>query len=230
LNNLHQLSLAWLSYAQDSDDRLPNNQECYPADTFPTDPTAADCQPGQPHAIWVLGDVSNNGNAYPETSPNWITHGLLYPYAANTGCYKCPRDPKTGANGVPTIRSYSMNAWMGGHPPWSGDPGADMVNFTKLTQITGLSPAMALVFIEENSYTINDGFWVQDIRNATQWLDCPARYHISSCKMSFADGHSENRVWTDKNVLSNTNQPIFPADPTSKDLAWVHARCTCGAN
>ena len=228
MSNLHQLSIAWVSYAQDNKDRIAQNMDAY-APGFATDPTAANCQPGQPYASWVLGDVGDDGNAYPETSPNWITHGLLYGQVGNIGCYKCPRDPKRAPNGVATIRSYSMNCWMDGVPNWNSDPRADglpMVDFAKLTQITGMSTAMALVFIEENPYTINDGYWVQDLAAPTEWMDCPASYHINACCMNFADGHGQIRRWTDKNVLYGTNDPIFPADPTSGDLAWVQPRCT----
>jgi len=228
LSNLHQLTIGWVGYAGDNGDKLAQNMEAY-ATGFATDPTAANCQPAQPYASWVLGNVSATANTYPETSPNWITHGLLFPYVANTGCYKCPRDVKMGAKGVPTIRSYSMNCWMDGIPNWDSDPRADalqMVNFTKLTAISAMGSAMALVFIEENPYTINDGYWVQDLAAPTEWMDCPASYHVQACSMSFADGHGQIRKWTDKNVLYGTNDPIFPADPTSGDLAWVQPRCT----
>ncbi len=228
LSNLHQLSIGWVSYAQDNGDRLPQNMECYAAG-FATDPTAATCQAGQPYSSWVLGDVSNTGNAYPETSLNWITHGLIYAYVGNAGCYKCPRDPKMGAKNVPTIRSYAMNCWLDGIPNWDSDSRADglqMVDFTKLSAISVMSTAMCLVFIEENPYTINDGYWVQDLAAPAEWMDCPACYHVNACSMNFADGHAQIRKWTDRNVLYGTNQPIFPADPTSGDLAWVQPRST----
>jgi prepilin-type N-terminal cleavage/methylation domain-containing protein len=228
LSNLHQLTLGWVAYAGDNNDRIAQNMMAYTAN-FATDPTAENCQPGQPYANWVLGDVSAINNAYPETSLNWITHGLLYTYVGNAGCYKCPRDMKMGANNIPTIRSYSMNCWMDGYPSWDGDSlanGVQMVDFTKLSAIAAMSTAMALVFIEENPYTINDGFWVQDLAAPTEWMDCPASYHIEACSMSFADGHEQIRKWTDRNVLYGTNEPIFPADPTSGDLAWVQPRCT----
>jgi prepilin-type N-terminal cleavage/methylation domain-containing protein/prepilin-type processing-associated H-X9-DG protein len=50
--------------------------------------------------------------------------------------------------------------------------------------------------------------------------------HTNACSMAFADGHGQIRKWTDRNVLYGTNTPIFPADPTSGDLAWVQPRCT----
>jgi prepilin-type N-terminal cleavage/methylation domain-containing protein len=222
LSNLHELTLAWASYAGDNADKLALNME-NASPGFATNPTDEDCQPGGPDAVWVLGDVNNETNAYPETSPDWITHGLLYSYVGNAKCYKCPMDPKLGAGGIPTIRSYSMNSWMGGHPPWGGD--TEAFNFVRMSDIGTLSGSMALVFIEENPGTINDGYWVQDPGNAN-WLDAPAWYHVNSCSISFADGHEQIREWTDRNVLENTNKPIFPADPDSGDLAWVQKRCT----
>jgi prepilin-type N-terminal cleavage/methylation domain-containing protein len=219
MSNLHQLHIGWTCYAGDNRDFVAWNTEWTSTTTFPTDPNAPNALPGGPDAIWVLGRV----DIPTETDPAWITNGQIYPYVGNTGCYKCPLDPKLGANSVPTLRSYSMNSWMGGHPPWAGDPKA--ANFTKLTGIAIMSTTLALVFIEENPGTINDGAWVQDPGNA-DWLDAPACYHINACSMNFADGHSQIRAWTDKNVLANTNKSVFPPDPASGDLAWVQARCT----
>jgi hypothetical protein len=134
---------------------------------------------------------------------------------------------KVGANNVPTVRSYSMNSWMNGIPTWPVS--IPCVDFLKLSRITQLPPTMALVFLDENPDTINDGYWAQDLDSRTQWIDSPAHYHNNAGCLSFADGHAEIRVWTDKNVLAGAagGATGFPANPLNgPDLPWVQARCT----
>jgi prepilin-type N-terminal cleavage/methylation domain-containing protein/prepilin-type processing-associated H-X9-DG protein len=222
-SNLRQLQYAWIMYAGDNSDTLAQNiasEDSEFAGT-PTDPVA---QPGQPYASWVLGDISVANEA---TNAQFITHGLLYTYVGSAGVYKCPADIKAGDHSVATVRSYSMNAWMNGIPVWSTSPLC--IDFLKLAKITQLPTPKALVFVEENPATINDGYWAQNIGDPTQWIDSPAHYHNNGCGLSFVDGHSEIRVWTDKNVLKGDNGSYsgFAANPINgPDLPWVQSRCT----
>jgi prepilin-type processing-associated H-X9-DG protein len=132
-----------------------------------------------------------------------------------------------GTGNVATVRSYSINAWMNGIPAW--DVSIPCIDFVKLSRITKLPPTKALVFLDENPDTINDGYWVQDLDSRTQWIDSPAHYHDNGAGLSFADGHSEIRLWTDKNVLAGDHGGAtgFPANPINgPDLPWIQARCT----
>ena len=224
VNNLHQLTIAWTSYSTDNRDWLAQNT----ATDWGGSVTGleAQYQPGQPNASWVLGCATNN-------HVDLIKHGLVYQYLGNYLCYKCPADLKTSPAGVPAsmrLRSYSMNAWMNGVPPWK----TDQVNFRKSSSIVALSTANAWVFMEENQATINDGSLVEDVPQneapgPPYWVDNPGHYHINSGAISFADGHTQIRKWTDRYILADTPQTSngnFPGDPTSPDLAWVLARST----
>jgi len=219
LNNLHQLLIAWVSYAEDNNDNLVQNiARDIGGGHYATTANQAGSQPGQPYACWVLGDAS-------QPDPGFITNGLIYPYVGNCRLYKCPADVKKNSVNQPTLRSYSMNGWMNGNPAWT----SNCVDFKKLSGISNsLSPGMALVFVEENPATINDGYWVQNPNSPTTWIDSPAHFHINGGAMSFVDGHAQFRKWTDRNVLSNSSVG-FASDPTSGDLAWVQARSTVKA-
>jgi prepilin-type N-terminal cleavage/methylation domain-containing protein len=231
LSNLHQLHIGWASYVTDNGDKIARN---IPSDTtgiYASSGTEADCQPGEQYACWVLGDADNS-------DVTLITHGLIYAYVGNWQAYKCPADKKTctvGQVGSPTLRSYAANSQMDGYPPWYPEyksetiPG--QVNFLKLSAInSSLSPAMTFVFLEDNPGDINDGYWCQDLSQPTQWVNCPACYHVNACSFSFADGHGEIKKWTDKGILAGlsttTSANGFTADPTSGDLAWVQTRFT----
>ena len=218
-NNLRQLQLAWAMYAEDNHDKLAQNiASNIGGGHFATSANQAGSQPGQPYASWVLGDAS-------QPDPGFITNGLLYSYVNRLSVYKCPADVKTNSLRQPTLRSYSMNAWMAGNPAWS----SDYVNFmTRASMNKSMPSSLALVFVEENPATINDGYWVQSPGSPTTWLDSPARHHANGCNLSFADGHVEWRKWTDKNVLAGSSVR-FASDAASGDLAWVQARCTVKA-
>jgi prepilin-type N-terminal cleavage/methylation domain-containing protein/prepilin-type processing-associated H-X9-DG protein len=214
-SNLKQLQYGWLMYIDDNNNKLAQNIASDSGE-FTNDPLQANAQPTQPYASWVLGDVSG--------PPEWtntllITHGLIYPYVNGVGVYKCPADSSTVRD-----RSMSMNCWMNGITAWNDE----CIDFKKLSQVT-LPLTMALVFVDENPDTINDGYWAQNPADKTQWIDSPAHYHNNGGNMSFADGHTEYRGWTDLNVLAGMDGGAngFPAKPLNcPDLPWVQARCT----
>jgi prepilin-type N-terminal cleavage/methylation domain-containing protein len=110
LNNLRQLSLAWLMYAHDSKDRIPYS--------IPTNPKP------DPSYVWVTGAMDFN----PDNRSNWdveqdIKMSPLWPYCGNAaGIWKCPADkstivPSSGpfqGQRVARVRSISMMVWLGG--------------------------------------------------------------------------------------------------------------------
>src|SRR5713101_4820896 len=76
LSNLRQLTLCWLFYKDDNDDRLVYNNP--PAETSLKDPKS-----------WISGDMQNPRQA---TNKAYIEAGKLFPYNRSTGIYRCPSD------------------------------------------------------------------------------------------------------------------------------------------
>jgi prepilin-type N-terminal cleavage/methylation domain-containing protein len=225
MNNLRQLQISEALYTGDNDDRLVLNQQ------------------GTPVAnSWVLGSMTS---APGNTDPRTIMDGLLFPYNKSLAVYKCPADRRTTgfplAGGQPTIRSMSMNAWMGApvingvdSGPNSISPfvagGPPMMEVTKETTLNSLpgGPSQYWMFIDENPYSINDGWFVCSLNTPTTWWDIPASYHDKAGGLSFCDGHAEIKKWTDSSVLhlKSVPAPSVYFDLNSGDLGWLRARTT----
>jgi type II secretory pathway pseudopilin PulG len=208
MNNLRQLTTAWLAYSDDNDDKIVRTGGTSVLVTDPNDPTA---QPGGTRSQWVLGTVSS-----PNQNPELIRKGLLFPYVQDLTAYKCPADESTH------IRSVSMNAWM--NPIGTeGLPSPSYRFFRKQTDIS--KPAGTWSITEEHPLSINDGWFIVRPDEPTRWTDFPATYHRGAGLISFADAHVEIKKWTDRLVLAPTGGGSR-ADTNSNDLAWLIERTT----
>ncbi len=223
INNQKQLTYAWLMYADDNAGKLPPNAS--------TSAGTVDS--------WVQGKLSWDLFPSPANTDNTnvllLTQSLLGPYCSHvTGIYKCPGDKVPGARG-PRVRSISMNGMMGGIGTQANvlnqyGPGNNYQLYVKQTDIVRPNPSMAWVFIDEHADSINDGFFRVDMSTTTAWADIPASYHGASGALSFADGHSEIKKWTDSTVkdrpvTQTTISAGLPASPNT-DLLWLQARTT----
>jgi prepilin-type N-terminal cleavage/methylation domain-containing protein len=229
VNNLKQQALGWVMYSGDNSDKVMN---CGGSTVLVLNPNLPAAQPGGPLANWVLGTVDQGSVADQNCSINQlcIENGLLYPYVKALGSFKCPADLKTGPGGTPTVRSYSMNAWVGTMDPTgetNPDGGGNMATsgyrvFKKQGDIRNTS--MLWLAMDENPGTINDGA-LKEWPTGTEWVDSPAHYHVNAGGISFADGHAEIKKWTDAGILAN-KETYFAKDPNSADLPWVQERTT----
>ncbi|MBL9137985.1 MAG: prepilin-type N-terminal cleavage/methylation domain-containing protein [Verrucomicrobiales bacterium] len=190
VNNLKQLTLGWVMYADDFDDRLAPNLL------------------GNTNA-WIGGNVNSMPGA---TNINDIRNGRLWPYTQSLEVFRCPGDIlpfKVGGRSVVRVRSVSMNGRM------AGDPAAEFVNpgvpfFRKSSEITKPSPAQANVFIDEEKDSIDDGFFaVRALPNVWLWQNAPASRHGNAGLVSFADGHAEIWRWreADTGKLKGLDKP-----------------------
>ncbi len=96
-SNLRQLGFAWSMYYSENNSALVASY------------------PSQPE-VWVQGDMTlqtEAGNA------DLIREGKLFRYSQSVSIYHCPTDQGQTFDGkrVPTVRSYSMNSFMGARSP-----------------------------------------------------------------------------------------------------------------
>jgi len=212
-NNLRQLSLGWMLYADDYSDYLLVNH--------------AKAETTASRQSWV-NNVEDWANTDDNTNLTLITNGKLAPYVnLATKIYKCPADRSVAANG-PRIRSMSINSLV-------GDPGQALdqfnptyVQFLKMTSI--IQPTQIFVFLEEHPDTINDGFFV-NTWDDLKWGNLPASYHNGAANLHYADGHVESHRW----ATADTDRPAQPGGAASgagfvptppTDYVWLRDRAS----
>jgi prepilin-type N-terminal cleavage/methylation domain-containing protein/prepilin-type processing-associated H-X9-DG protein len=227
INNLKQLQVGWLIYSDDYSQKIVLSGGVNVLVVTSSDPRG---QPGGSRSQWVLGSIASAG----ATDVTLVQTGLLFPYVNSLAVYKCPADKKN-VNGVPTVRSMSMNAWMDpinnsteGNQVWNGG-NSGMRVFYKQSDITVPGPSMCWVFIDENPWSINDGWFVCDPSNVNTWIDKPASYHGNACGLSYADGHAEIKKWRDGKLINSQTTAWLPADPNVPDWTWFAERTTSKA-
>jgi prepilin-type N-terminal cleavage/methylation domain-containing protein len=208
LSNLRQLSVSWVMYADDNHGSLV---ESYPINN---------------PEVWVQGDMTKANEA---GDADLIRAGKLYPYNPNVAIYHCPADEGVTIGGqvVPTLRSYSMNCFMGARDPSLGpipSMAGDFVPFyAKDSDLP--RPDQLWVLIEEDERSINDGFFITDPTGKI-WMDFPAiseHRHNYSHVLDFADGHSS--VWRYNDPSSTQVSVNKTEQPGNTDLARL-ARAT----
>jgi prepilin-type N-terminal cleavage/methylation domain-containing protein len=207
LNSLRQMILCWRMYTDDHG-RLAENYFFDPSGTPNTN-------------IWVRGSVDDNpgfGQVEPgtldSTNLNTIATGKLYPYNQSTRIYRCPSDRST-TRGVPRVRSYSMNGWMGGRPL----AGQDQYRvFLKEEDIVDPSPSKAWVLIDEHERSINDAWFAFDMVGSRGFIDVPASRHDRRFTLVFADSHAEAWKLDDSRTIKWQTLPI-PNSPPNPDWA-----------
>jgi len=191
LNNLKQLATAWTMYYGDNNGLLAS---CVPYHV----PIATNLN------AWVLGNAQtvpqnpDYGQLDPgvvdATNAACLTRGTLFRYTSASGIYRCSLDNRN-LNGVPYVRTYSMNNWMNGISPalWNSSLDPTRQVYRKDSELP--SPSRLFVFIDEAPEGINDALFVVIIDEGYGLNDYPTRAHKTAYPLSFADGHAEAFKW-----------------------------------
>ena len=231
LSNTKQLTLAWLLYSGDFNERVANN--------YGVNETRQSIANGTLDN-WVNNVITWDTDPI-NTNMALVANGALGKYtAAALGVYKCPADnylsPAQISGGFKQRnRSLAMNSIFGRFQSVAaGDPTAGGLNwgfqqykqFLKQTQVP--RPTKTWLFIDEHADSINDGYYINN-PTASAWQDLPASYHNGACGFSFADGHSEIRKW--KSATSRYSRVVYYYPPTMPfdtagraDFAWYLER------
>ncbi len=194
LNNTRQLTIGWLMFPDENDNRLMDANSWLDK--------ACDMTWGNPNNTSVGLLLTNTAE--------------IVQYVKSAAVFKCPADryddPATGVR----VRSYSMNGVLGGHVPnvKGSAPGngtyygqGGLGDCSKPGDLNQPGPANVFVMLDEHPDSINDALYAFDpgyTAGAETWRDLPASFHNRTGSFSFADGHSEIHKWVD----GRTVQPV----------------------
>jgi len=188
----------------------------------------ANANPGHIYNQWIYGDM-----ATPLGSINaeLLKAGQMFPYVPNIKSFKCPADVRTQfflttGGGPPSVRSMAMNAYMNPIGGMQSPLSSGYQIFKKQGDLARIGPVNAWVLIDENPWSINDGWFVVNADPTKEWIDYPATYHNKAGGLSFADGHAEIRKWRDQNLINMKNpaSPRSPFQTGSVDGQWLWQR------
>jgi prepilin-type processing-associated H-X9-DG protein len=225
LNNLKQLNLAWMLYAQDNEDRLAYN-------------VGAE----EINELTAKGEKYNWENEVLNWEPDPAnTNDLLNTEAAlgkyvgkSARIFRCPADRalsevQRALSWKSRTRTYSMNAMVGDAGKFRTKEG-NINNpyyhqFLKLGEFTSASEIF--VFIEEHPDSINDGYFLNRA-GINQWNDLPASWHLGSANLTYGDGHAESHRWKEGSTRKpgrpeGADLPINLTADTS-DFHWLMQR------
>jgi len=220
MNNLRQLGLAWVVYADDFQDRVVLNGD-----------------PQSPQLAWVNGELDNRPNNPQNTNVTLITRALLFPYVGAVGAYKCPGDRSTAQfTGVthPRVRTASMNSWVGTRgqqlDAWTQDTlGAGRYRVRRtLSEFVVPGPSETWVLLDEREESIEDG-WFGVNMAAELWRGSwPGSYHSRAGGFAFADGHALLKRWVDPRstppVQRGGSWEHDAVQPGNPDIRWLQER------
>ena len=189
--NLKQLSIAWHTYADDNNGRLPLNI----GGGSPTTLGARDAV-----GSWIIG------NAQVDFDPTNLTAGTLFSFTPNYKVYHCPADQSTIYNnpGIQRIRSYSMQGYLGSPDSLPNYPKLPM----KIDQIK-YDTSSIFLFLDEVEGGIDDGlFGIVLSGQAQEWINMPADRHNRGANLSFCDGHVEKWKWKYPKIWQYPGSPV----------------------
>jgi prepilin-type processing-associated H-X9-DG protein len=227
-------------YAADSDDYVANNYTVpgtiATINNWSTN-GVADCWAPNMMTFSITQDYSNSS-----TNVALAKAGQLSKYLQSISAYHCPADtyisPAQRAVGWKNrIRSISMNSNWGRNDPNEPPEGIPTswgygAKFRQWHRVSGIrKPSQGFVFVDEQSGSINDGFFIVTFgasqtgeypgtyRNAS-WGDVPGFYHRNSTPFGFADGHTEMRTWFSRNIPVGTNGDFNTGVADLRDQQW----------
>ena len=227
LNNLKQLGLAWVMYADDSNDQMVN-LSTYFTDAKSGIPWRTDKFNGQiqPAPNWtsIDGWIAGIQLGYRKPQPN--TDGPLWRYAPAAAIMHCPADKHwlMPLNNGFCYDSYSGSAWLNGE---------DRANANNISKRTGvMHPSDKWIWIESSdSRGENVGSWYINIAgtqaNGFQGTtfnngnDAPAAFHITSANFNFCDGHAESHRWLDGATIAFANAKNGTPPAANSDSQWI---------
>lgn len=242
LNNLKQLTLAWMNYASANNDKLVNGAAAaYAAPAGVPCPAVLGCPSGTTCAaslptsgVWNtmhINELPWLGYAVISSGTGFIPAdiccqkcamqtGALWKYTQNEKIYRCPTGEKNALVTYPIMDSMN-GKWM-----WNKDGGDNnktvMVKY--LNQIKGTTQRM--VFIDEGTLS-PDSYAVYTL--STKWFDPPMARHGNGTDVSYTDGHVGRLMFKASETLEAAKNNTYNYQPLTcagmEDLYKIQFGC-----
>ena len=199
LSNLMQLSLAWIMYADDNDDRIINAvagtdrkengrilEKAWTGKDWPSDYETVQLLPEEKQRQALMA-------------------GALWPYCKNTKLYRCPA-------GLPGhMRTYSIVDSMNGI---AGEGTDEIPGVHIKTRMEIRRPGNRVAFIDVGR-VIPDTYSVY--YDQQKWWDEPPVRHADGTSVNFADGHAEYWKWRAAETVDHGKAAASVHSPKAAD-------------
>ena len=193
INNVKQLTFAWLLYKDDNDDKMVGG--------FPDRTSDA----------WMRGPRGSDPD-YTEQCKEGLRQGLLYTYVKNVDVYRCPSDDRIKREGMYTFGSFSVSGALNGEEKeWSN---RHLIKYSEIK-----NPADTFVFVEEiDPRGWNKGSWVVTKDFGNSWIDPLAIWHSKNrSTLGWADGSTNMHTWVNPSTIDTAMRAAW-GDQSALDM------------
>jgi prepilin-type N-terminal cleavage/methylation domain-containing protein/prepilin-type processing-associated H-X9-DG protein len=245
LNNLKQLTLAWMNYASANNEKLVNGAAATTVMSTAC-PPGMDCAAGTTCAAsiplvnttdpwyimhknelpWLGNGTITTGGAYVPADlccqKCAMQTGALWKYTQNEKIYRCPTGEKDALVTYPIVDSMNGKWYWNMSPGGGNNSPTVMVKY--LNQIRGTT--MRMLFLDEGTLS-PDSYAVYN--NAPNWFDPPMSRHGGGTDASYADGHAGRVAFKAPETLQAAKDNIYNYAPTTctgvEDLYKIQIGC-----
>jgi prepilin-type N-terminal cleavage/methylation domain-containing protein len=213
LSNLRQLTLAWVSYAEQYDSKIVLG--------------GAFCTSGMRPLLkgWV-----GSAFLFPKSRSELMQNpdkGALWPYVQGIDVYRCPRGRPghsvtyatvVAANGFTNVEGTYLPDTGGLDLPELGQcVGRTVLKLTKLTDIVGPGAAQRAVFVDMGQMPTSSDFYVYYLCPKWKFFSPPPIHHRNGMTLSMADGHTEYWKWKGHETVKMPRE-LFPVGSVFAEL------------
>ncbi|MHC4656913.1 MAG: prepilin-type N-terminal cleavage/methylation domain-containing protein [Planctomycetota bacterium] len=177
LNDLKQMTLGWILYAEDNEGKIINGEAG-------TDRRNSAGQIIEKAWVGKCWDYTDPMGVPEDIQIEQIKQGALWPYVKNVDLYRCP----SGLAGE--MVTYAAMDGVNGRTNGRGPVKQGEHWIKNITEIR--RPHRRIVFIDEGWVTA-DSFAV--VFDGEEWWDDPPARHGAGTAQSFADGHADWIKW-----------------------------------